>query len=449
MSSIYKKRHKIGIKIILIVMLMQDSITHWVNNPLVGYLDEIVILSITVISFLNILKTRRINKTSIIFSILLITFLILGVSSSIINSKSSPTTLIGGSFLAIKFWLIVISLMNLSIDKNTEKTLIDSVTFAEKIVAIVAIFNFLFPDLYYILFPNSHMSKRFGFLSICSIFDHPGKYGWFMLLSGIVHYVKFKRGGESKEFKYALISILFAIFSFRTKVIVGVIGCMTYYLLFLDKKNVSKILRNTLIAITLSSLTLFVFSELIENTYTLYFTNEKGVSARQSLSQNSTVIATEYFPLGVGFGKYATWYSSKDYSEYYYKYKMNRIYGLSPEFSSYIMDVYWPAILGEVGVFGVLIYIYMLVSIGRLLHISLGYNKNNIFLNISILLLIQTIIESFGEPSFNSSPQNILVGTIVGIAASRGIYELNKKKSTGIIINSLMIGKYKSIVKNE
>ena len=433
MSLIHRKWHKIGIKIILIVMLMQDSITHWINSPLVSYLDEVVILSITIISILNILKTGRINKNSLIFSILLIIFLALGVASSIINSKSSSTTLIGGSFLAIKFWLIVVSLMNLSIDKNAEKTLIDSVMFAEKIVIIVAIFNFLFPNLYYTLFPNSHISKRFGLLSICSIFDHPGKYGWFMLLSGIVHYVKFKRGEESKEFKYALISILFAIFSFRTKVIVGVVGCITYYLLFLDKKNVSKIMRNTLIIVTLSSLMLFVFSELIENTYTLYFTEVKGVSARQSLSQNSVVIATEYFPLGVGFGKYATWYSSKDYSEYYYKYKMNRIYGLSPEFPSYIMDVYWPAILGETGVFGMLIYIYMLVSIGRLLHTSLRYNKNSIFLYVSILLLIQTIIESFGEPSFNSSPQNILVGTIVGIAASRGICEHNKKKPARII----------------
>ena len=126
MSLIHRKWHKIGIKIILIVMLMQDSITHWINSPLVSYLDEVVILSITIISILNILKTGRINKNSLIFSILLIIFLALGVASSIINSKSSSTTLIGGSFLAIKFWLIVVSLMNLSIDKNTEKTLIDS-----------------------------------------------------------------------------------------------------------------------------------------------------------------------------------------------------------------------------------------------------------------------------------------------------------------------------------
>lgn len=438
MNLSYKKWHKTLINVVLIVMLAQDSIIYWVKNPLVGYLDEIIILFITIFSFFYAVKIGKIYKISLIFIILLVCFSILGIISSIVNSNLSFITLIGGNFLAIKFWLIVISFMNLDINKNTEKTLIDAILFAEKIVIIIAIFNFFFPNMYYQLFPNSYISKRFGLLSICSLFDHPGKYGWFMLLSGIVHYIKFKREEKPKEFRYAFISMLLAIFSFRTKVIVGIIGCIAYYLLFLDKKNVGKLLRNILITLTLISMLLFIFSNLIENTYTLYFTNEKGVSARRSLSQNGTRIATEYFPLGVGFGKYATWYSSKDYSEYYYKYKMNRIYGLSPEFSSYITDVYWPAIMGETGVFGLLIYLYMLVVTVRLLHTILKYDKNNTFLYISILLLIQTIIESFGEPSFNSSPQNILVGTVLGIAISCGMRELDKNNVGNISMHRLL-----------
>lgn len=167
---------------------------------------------------------------------------------------------------------------------------------------------------------------------------------------------------------------------------------------------------------------LFIFGDGLKNTYSLYFTADHGVSARQALSQNGIRIAKDYFPTGVGFGKYATWYSAKNYSEYYYQFNMNKIYGLSPDFSSYITDVFWPAILGETGIFGFGIYLYMLWRLLKILvEIFNRGRKNSTFVAIAIIALIQTIFESFGEPSFNSSPQNLILGIIIGLVFSVNI----------------------------
>ena len=136
----------------------------------------------------------------------------------------------------------------------------------------------------------------------------------------------------------------------------------------------------------------------------------------------------DYFPFGVGFGYYGSWYSQKYYSVYYKKYNMDNVWGLSEDFPSYISDTYWPSILGETGIIGVLILIYIIIIIikklKKLYKKSNGFNKT--FLNFTILILFQTIIESFGEQSFNSVPEYILVSFFAGISLNQNMNRLKE-----------------------
>lgn len=143
----------------------------------------------------------------------------------------------------------------------------------------------------------------------------------------------------------------------------------------------------------------------------------------------------DYFPLGVGFGKYASWYARIYYSEYYYKYNMDRVYGLEPSNPVFATDTFWPTVFGETGFLGSTIYILLLVYIYSLLLRTIKNNYDyisNIYSLFALLAFIQTICESMGEASFNSPPQNIFVALIIGIALSSSYSKEKTKKEIDI-----------------
>ena len=179
----------------------------------------------------------------------------------------------------------------------------------------------------------------------------------------------------------------------------------------------------------ISILILFLFKDIIINTYDLYFLGNQGETARQVLDETGKEILKDYFPIGVGFGKFGTYYAALNYSEYYYIYGISDVYGLTKDDPKYSMDTFWPAIMGETGFLGLIVYIYLVVSIFKQLFkcINLGekrLNVDKIYNLTSILIFIQFVVESFGEATFNTSPQNILVAIFIGISLNT----YNKKK---------------------
>lgn len=68
-----------------------------------------------------------------------------------------------------------------------------------------------------------------------------------------------------------------------------------------------------------------------------------------------TIIFHDYIPFGSGLGSFATNAAAEYYSPLYYKYHLNRVWGLSPDFNAFIADAYYPT-LAEFGLFGLLFF---------------------------------------------------------------------------------------------
>lgn len=77
--------------------------------------------------------------------------------------------------------------------------------------------------------------------------------------------------------------------------------------------------------------------------------------ARAALYFHVPEILMDYFPLGPGFGSYATYASGVYYSPLYAQYGMDHIYGLSEDYGSFIADTYYPA-LAQFGCVGVCLF---------------------------------------------------------------------------------------------
>lgn len=147
-------------------------------------------------------------------------------------------------------------------------------------------------------------------------------------------------------------------------------------------------------------------------------TDARGAPARVALYQASVLVARDHFPLGAGLGRFGSWMSRTNYSDLYYQYGLDRVYGLSPTFPTFITDTFWPQVLGEVGFVGLIGYAVFLAAVG--ISIARLYQRVReqpavaaVVLGAG-MILAQTLVESLASPIFNSPPQVYLIMLVLG-----------------------------------
>jgi len=177
--------------------------------------------------------------------------------------------------------------------------------------------------------------------------------------------------------------------------------CIAIYLFFFCKKKIKISIKNVPGIIIL----LFFIVVVIWEKFNLYVVNAaRGTGgdsiARVSLYLNSFNVLKDYFPLGSGFGTYASYASSKYYSSLYYDYGMNTVYGLEPDpqNGNFIADTYYPSIIGEFGIFGICLLIAFWSSILKVINNNLDLSSDMDDYRISILLMSSFLIEGIAGP---------------------------------------------------
>ncbi len=152
-----------------------------------------------------------------------------------------------------------------------------------------------------------------------------------------------------------------------------------------------------------------------------YFTNEN--QARYQLMKYGIVTLKEYFPLGAGFGTYGSDVAVNYYSPLYTKYGFDKIYGMGYLHTNFLNDNYWPMIMGQFGLIGTILIIYILYSIYNL---SFKCLKNNeIFCFATIIMAGMMLISSVASKSY-SEYSMIPIFILHGIMFQR---ERNKMQS--------------------
>lgn len=135
-------------------------------------------------------------------------------------------------------------------------------------------------------------------------------------------------------------------------------------------------------------------------------------SARSVLSRMALRIASDYFPLGTGFGTYASDQAAKHYSIVYNIYGMN--VGETAENSAFLNDVMWPIVLGQGGFLGMLFYIIVIVEL-VICCLEMQKDNNQKYINgqwATLFGMFYLLISSLGEPTFNNSISAAIAFTI-------------------------------------
>lgn len=416
---------KINIKKIIVyalvfIIIFQDSFTELLKISALNYIDEVFILGYFLYALISLIYSKKqINKNILKIFAMLLAFWTTGIIGSLLYSSYNKFSLIMASFLMTKFFILIISVYIKAPTKNIQEYIIRAVKLIGKISLVAGLINLILPSLWIKLIPYTYIYRRNGLNSIMGLFIHAGQYGWFMMMVAILYYVEYKYGHKEKNKKWFLIYAIAAILSLKVKVIITFIAILLFDNLILNRPKIKTVV---LLIISIVSI-YFMFGDLILQTYTQYFTNSTSdISARYALLSGSKQIMKDYFPIGVGFSKFASWYARINYSEYYYIYGCSTVYGLRPDNAFFATDTFWPSIFGETGVLGTVFYIMLLFHIFKLLYKKTKHNQN-LSAIFAILIFVQALVESTGEAIFNSSPQNIVIAFFIGLALNKKIYK--------------------------
>ena len=139
--------------------------------------------------------------------------------------------------------------------------------------------------------------------------------------------------------------------------------------------------------------------------------------ARVALYIGSLEIARDNFPLGEGMGRYGSWMSRVEYSPVYAEYGLSDVHGLRQSNSRYATDTFWPMVLGEFGVVGIVGYVAFLAGVGIPLW-ALGRRTTDpldtTFVVGGLAVLTAAVLESAMTPMFTSPPRSYILFATLG-----------------------------------
>lgn len=368
----------------IVIIMMYLLIFHNVFQSYVSafkYLDEIVALMSGLIFIIYFVKNKgKIEKRDCIICVCLLLITIIGIIANLKYQYQTIWYVLIDVFTVMKFFITYLGIKALTRNKDIH---INTKLFYTNIKAIT-IFLFFITIINYIfkIFPAE---SRYGIMANRAIYSHPSYLAASCIeLILLIIFV-------SKKIKniYLFLCFIMLFSTLRFKAIgAGIILFILILFVYYANKKVS-ILKLSILGILA---TIIAFPQL-----KFYFIDIDN-SARKSLTETSINIANDKFPLGTGFGTFASFVSGENYTEVYKEYGIDKIFGLEEDKAFFVSDSFWPMILGQFGYIGFILYCICLLCI--LNEIQKAINVSKYLYIIKLGSLIYLLIASVAESAF-------------------------------------------------
>lgn len=378
------------------ILIFQNLLQSYIE--IFKYADEIFALLAVPIFFISSYSTK--NRKKNIYEnkkiiILLLILLIDGLVSSIMSNLQPANIVLSDMLIVYKFFLVCFLAKFMWNDEFIEKYS-RKISIHIKIVILIfvglTILNYVFN-----LYPCEY---RFGILANRLFYTHP------TYLAGVCVFIYAMYICTNKKifdlYCLSIIVILFSTLRFKSLCAVGAI----LFLIYIINRQNKKLSFSKLIVI---GLLIYIIGY---NQISVYFFSSNTDTARYQLTSKSVEIAKDYFPIGTGFATFGSYYSGVNYSPVYYMYNISKVYGIQPNFYSYVADTFWPMVLGQFGIIGTVVYIWIIYEIFRKIQ-SIYTIENKYIYMAKIVCLFYLIISSFAESAFASSiaiPLALIIG---------------------------------------
>lgn len=415
MSKLTINKHTILFVVLLYCYTFRNILISFI--PFFGYADEVLAVVGLLCFFLEVFSVHRILKSNTLIIAGICLFVMAGILGNFIFMYQPVLSIaMPDLFLSIKFFLWMYFAIYFCKKGNFNyNALFQTLSEHAKILLYFIFFLTIIDEMFHVF--NEYSDIKMGMRAV-ALYE-----GTTSLASTAATLMCLCMFGErklkwTKEIIFALLVIL-ATLRFKSLAAVAV-----FILLFFYGKTLRKKIKWWYF-IVLGLLAVFIAGKQI------LIVIQSG-AARSMLFIVGFRLLLDYFPLGTGFGTYASYFSKVRYSPIYEIYNLSNVYGLSVDKSSFINDTFWPMVLGQTGFIGTAGYFMALLWI--YIRIQKCMSKNIAIYYGGMYILLYLLLTSFGEPSFlhwNSLLFAILFGIIISYSyngKTEKAYEIRKKE---------------------
>ncbi len=229
---------------------------------------------------------------------------------------------------------------------------------------------------------------RYGIKSYLFVFKFTQQYATvtFLMVGAIVCS---KQLTEKQRIRYLVFGMIASIATLKSFSLTFVAVFIVLYFFFKKRRKI-----NLPIILLMIIIGLFIGSYQI-NTYLL---DEE--SPRRVFFHYAVIDANDHFPLGSGFATFGSSEAQKNYSPLYYEYGFQNRWGMSPDRRSFLVDTYWPTVIGQLGWFGASMFVIMYIRIFSGINLSSENKDRKAYL---YAFFIQYMVHAIGAAILQSS----------------------------------------------
>ena len=335
------------------------------NVPYVNYWDELAACLVFCWGVWDFRKNPRLEKGERSNWIFLILLVLIGALGNVVHPglQENPVVFIKDVMALCKFPVIFFLLERRKTSQEEQENILTNVAKISRWILVVALFAVVigrFADLGFYT-GEIRIVPTFQF-----VFSHPTFY----ISSCVMLAAVLIAESISKNRVYLLLDCFLIFMAQRSKGYIFL--AFLLLIILLGENRCAKILKSIfgsdtekmkigrlLLAVAALGLAVLVVGgSRIKNTLNLGYPVPRTV-----LHVVGIKILMDFFPLGSGFGTFASYLSGRDYSNIYDMYGISNVIGMTREQYNFISDVFWPYIYGQFGIFGLLIYVKLIVSI--------------------------------------------------------------------------------------
>ncbi len=400
-----------------------------------SYIDELVAMigCIWGVYRIAVVQRCRATKEQLLIIIPLLAFAAIGLTGNLLYKYQPMKSVIIDLYTNLKFFFAIGTGYFLFENSDWDELKKAAVLSARSITIIL--FAAFLADRIFAIWPSE---IRHGISSAVLFFQHPS------YLAGAVAFllVILTAFYEKRNIPFIVAAIIIMVFTMRGKALAS---AAVYVIVFVAFGIFKWKLKLWHILVGAAAFIAIAWPQI-----QFYFIDLAGHSARSVMLITSFAIMKDYFPIGTGFGTYASAEAAKNYSPVYLKYEFNNYfelrdindvenslrliaenrwyteqYLLDPNFvnsSPFLSDSFWPIIFGQTGVLGTIFYVFLL---GVVFAFCLKTEKldRHIYAGI-IFSFAYLLIASAAEPAFNNSIA-IPLALVIGVVFTR----LNKENA--------------------
>lgn len=393
--------------------------------PYVNYWDELAAFLVLIWGAWSVWKNPKLQKQEWIDWICLAVLVVIGALGNLVHPglQDSKAAIIKDVVALCKFPMIFLVLQRRTVAEEVRQKNIACIAKLSRWILVVTLLAAVLGRFTDLGFYDSLFRTRPAFKFV---FSHQTFFvGSYMLIAAVL-----MAESVSKNRVFLLLDCLLLVLSLRTKgyifvafvvmvVILGekrVAGLLTLFLG--SEKEKIRPGRLLVAAAILVLMILVVGKPRIESTL-----NQGMNVPRTVLHVVGIKILVDFFPLGSGLGTFASYLSGRYYSNVYDLYEVSNVVGMNRTEYNYISDVFWPYIYGQFGIFGLLLYGKLIISMFfRQFHSGISDNSRIAVAAVWIYALIASTSEAYFTNG-TGVQMALFLGLLIGYADRKRISE--------------------------